>query len=177
MRYADLGPSTQVLLISLLAVAWAAFLTRTGIFIRRKYARTQPFLPQVWGGAQRRALECFRLLAGFALLALWGSFLFLAPSMATNWPFGYLEVLSLIALLLLNDAWLLLITPRDWRWLGTFSRSFSVTIVFLFLWWASMITATGWLLAKASAAPPRISVPPVGVFAGSAVPCGREIVG
>jgi len=176
MRNADLGPSTQVVLITLLGIAWAVLLTRAIVFVRREYAGSQPLFPQIWSVAQRRALEWFRASVGIALLALWGAFLSLAPAMPVNWPFGYTEVLSLIVLLLMSYAWLLLLAPGGWRRLGALSRSFSVTIAFLVVWWAVMIAATGWMLAKASASAPSLVPPPAGVFAARPVPPGRDIL-
>src|SRR5258706_178718 len=91
MRYADLSPFTQLLLIGLLAVVLAAFFTRAIIFFRRENAGVRPLYPIAWSAAQCRALEYFRLLIGLALVPLWGAYFFIAPSMPTNWPFGYLE--------------------------------------------------------------------------------------
>jgi hypothetical protein len=164
MRYADLSPSTQSLLIGLLAVAMAAILIRVVVFLRREIAGMPPLYPQAWSAAQCRALECFRLLVGVALIALWGVFLFVAPSMPTNSPFGLLEMISLIVLLLISNAWILLLVPRNWEKLGAYSQSFWLTMTFLMVWWVSVFAATGWMLASASVSSPRL-VLPVGVFA------------
>jgi len=84
--------------------------------------------------------------------------------MPTNAPFGYLEMISLIVLVLLSYAWVLLLAPRNWKKLSAFSQSFWLTISFLMIWWVSMFAATGWMFAKASALPPR-PVLPLGVYA------------
>ena len=164
MRYADLSPSTQFLLIGLLAVAMAAILIRVAVFLRREIAGMRPLYPQGWSAAQCRGLECFRLLVGVAVIALWGSFLFVAPSMPMNSPFGLLEMISLIVLLLISNAWILLLVPRNWEKLGAYSQSFWLTMTFLMVWWVSVFAATGWMLASASVSSPRL-VLPVGVFA------------
>src|SRR5260370_12441226 len=92
MPYADpLNPSAQFLMIGLLIVAFGAFLTRAVLFARREYAGIRPVYPGAWSAAQCRSLEYFRLLVGLALIPLWGFFLFIAPSMPTNWPFAYTE--------------------------------------------------------------------------------------
>src|SRR5260370_30987263 len=109
MRYPDLSPSTQFLLIGMLALAMAALLARAAVFIRREIAGMRPLYPQAWSAAQCRALECFRLLVGLALIVLWGTFLFIAPAMPTSSPFGFMEMMSLIVLLLISNAWVLLL--------------------------------------------------------------------
>jgi hypothetical protein len=153
MQHADLSPSTQFLLVSLLAVAGAVLFTRAIVFFRREYAGIRPIYPSVWSAVQCRSLEYFRLLVGLTLIPLWGSFLFLAPSMPTNWPFGYAEMIFLILLLLISNAWVLLLVTRNWGKLGAISRSFWVTITFLLVWWGATFAAMGWLFAMASASP------------------------
>ena len=146
------------LLIGLLVLAFGTFLTRAIRFARLEYARVQPVYPAMWTAAQCRALEYFRLLVGLALASLWASFLFSAPSMQINfWSSQYLVVFSLILLLLISNAWLLLLVPRDWQTLGTISGSFWVMITFLVVWWGVTFTATGWMIAAFSASPPLSS--------------------
>ena len=100
---------------------------------------------------QCRTLEYFRLFVGLALITLWGSFVYLAPLMPTNWPFGYVETIILILLLLISNAWVLLLVPRNWQKFGVISRSFWITMTFLAVWWGVTFIATGWMLATASA--------------------------
>jgi hypothetical protein len=92
MRYADLSPSTQLLLIGLLAVASASLFTRAIVFFYREKVGVRPIYPSAWSAAQCRALESFRLLVGLALIPLWGGLSF-HPSIAANqlavWIFGY----------------------------------------------------------------------------------------
>jgi hypothetical protein len=165
MRYPDLDPATQFLLIGLLAAAWAALLARAVFLFRREWAGSHSQFPRLWSAAQCRALGYFRQLVGLALFGLWVAFLFVAPLMPANWPFGYMEVVSLIVLLLMTQAWTILLAPAGWRKLAAFPNSFSITMVFLIVWWAVMMSATGWFLAKASAPAPGLSFPPIGVFA------------
>ena len=169
MPYADhLSPSAQFLMIGLLVVAFGAFLARAILFARREYAGIRPVYPGAWSAAQCRSLEYFRLLVGLALIPLWGFFLFIAPSMTTNWPFAYTELISLVLLLLISNAWLLLLVPRNWEKFGAISRSFWITMTFLVVWWGVMFTATGWMFAKASESPPLRSLS--GVYAAQGWP-------
>ena len=174
MRYireliADSSPPTQLLLIGLLALASAALLTRAMAVYREKTGG-RPIYPSGWSPAQCRALESFRLLVGLALIPLWGSFLFIAPSVATKSSFGCnLNVIFIILLLLISNAWVLLLVPRNWEKLGVISRSFWITITFLMLWWGITFTATGWLFAKASAPSPPVHTY-YGVYAAQGLP-------
>ena len=155
MRYireliADPSPSTQFFLIGLLAVALAAFLTRAIVFVHREKAGVRPIYPSGWSAGQCRTLESFRLLIGLALIPLWAFFLFIAPSVAAKWSCN-LVVIFIIFLLLISNAWALLLVPRNWEKFGAISRSFWITITFLVIWWTVAFTATGWMFAKASA--------------------------
>lgn len=151
MRYADLSPSTQLLLVSLVAVASTALFTRAIVFFYREKAGIRPVYPNTWSATQCRMLESFRLLVGFALILLWTAFSFIAPSLPTNWPFGYFNTIFIIVLLLISYAWALLLIPRNWSKFGAISQSFWITFTFLVVWWGAIFTVTGWMLAKASA--------------------------
>jgi hypothetical protein len=153
MHYADLSPSGQFLLIGLLAIASLALVTRAMIFFHREKAGTRPIYPATWSAAQCRTLEYFRLLVGLALIPLWGSFLFVAPSMRADWAFGHLDVIFLILLLWISNAWVLLLVPRNWQKFSAISRSFWITITFLVVWWGATFTATEWMLVKVLAPP------------------------
>ncbi len=74
----------------------------------------------------------------------------------------------LILLLLISNAWLLLLVPWNGQKFGTISRSFWITMTFLVVWWAVTFTATGWMFAKASASPPLRSLS--GVYAAQGLP-------
>jgi hypothetical protein len=152
MFYADLSPA---ILISLVGVAFTVLVTRAAVFFYRERNGFQPVYPNGWSAAQCRALERFRLAVGVVLIPLWGFFLFIAPSVHTNWPTGYkLDVTFFIFLLFINNAWILLLLPRNWRKFGAISRSFWITFIFLVIWWAVTFTATGWMLLAAWTSPP-----------------------
>jgi len=148
-----------------LAGTWAALLVRVGSFFRRERAGLRLVYPSIWTTTQCRALEGFRLLIGLALVALWGSLFFVIPSLPTNWPFGYLEAILLITLLLMSYAWLLFLVPRNWKVLGGIAQSFWLTMTVLVVCWVFLFTATGWILVKAQVPSPRLDMPTIGVFA------------
>lgn len=125
MRYADLSPSTQLLLVSLVAVASTALFTRAIVFFHREKAGIRPVYPNTWSARQCRMLESFRLLVGFALILLWTAFSFIAPSLPTNWPFGYFNTIFIIVLLLISYAWALLLIPKK---LVKVRRDFAVVL-------------------------------------------------
>jgi hypothetical protein len=165
MRYADISLPTQVILVVLLVAAAAAVLTRSLIFLRRELSGMRPLYPDSWSALQRRTLESFRLLVGLAVISFWGFFLFIAPSLPTNAPFGYLEAVFLIMLLLISHAWVLFLTPRNSPKRAAFSSSFWVTMTVLAVGWLSTFAVTGWILVRASAPPPPRFIPLDGVYA------------
>ena len=150
----EIDPPTQLVLVGLVAVFSASLFFRALVFIHRDKRGERSTFPNAWSKTQRRAIEQFRLLVGLVLLSLWGTFLFIAPAIDTRWP-RYGVIALVILLLLISNAWLLLLLPRNWERLGAISRSFAIVITFLVVWWGMTFTATGWLLAKASA-PPRL---------------------
>jgi hypothetical protein len=96
------------------------------------------------------------MVIGIGLLLLWGIFVFVAPAIATRWA-HYAIMAFVVLLLLISNAWLLLLIPRNWEGFGAMSRSFAIVIAFLLIWWGMTFSATGWLLAKAYTWPaPRL---------------------
>ena len=154
MHYSDLHLSTQLGLIGLVFVLWAGLLMKAAVYFRFESAGIRPLYPDSWNVAQCRALERFRLLIGLALVPLWAVYLFIVPSASTKWSFGYLQVISLIAMLSVTYAWAVLLAARNWKGLEAFPRSFLLIIAFLVLWWGTAFSAIGWLLAEASAPQP-----------------------
>jgi hypothetical protein len=166
MRYQDLAVSTQILLVGLLALVLAAVVALAAIFFSRTFARVPQRYPRTWAEAQCWLLERVRLTVGVVLSLLWAALLVAIPHMPTNAPFGFLEVVLIVMLLLLSYAWIVLLLPRDWEALGVLTRHFSITITVLALWWSVMLGGTVWTLAKASAprAPYAIAGPVVAVL-------------
>jgi len=159
MRQAHMNLSTQPTLIGLLLVVWAAFLTRTVLFVRLELAGIGPLYPESWHPAQRKALEKFRLLIGLALLPLWAAYVSTASSKETGETSGYLEMPLLISMVAACYAWTLLLAPRDLRMLDLFPRSFLLVFAFLVLWWGSAFSVLGWMMTKVSAPPPLLGFP------------------
>ena len=150
IRYKDLDYSTQLFLVTILATLLAIVVFRSAIFVYRNAIGVPQRYPRPWTAEQCQLMNAFRLFIGLALSALWIALLTVAPQMPTSWPFGLLEAVSLGALLLLTNAWILLVLPRDWEHLGRQTKRFSLTITALLLWWALMLGCTVWILAKAS---------------------------
>jgi hypothetical protein len=140
-------------LIGLVAVSLVSLLLRAIVFLHREKHGLRSNYPSVWSTFQRRAIEQVRQVIGLVLLALWGTFLSVAPAIEARWS-HHGVIVFVILLLLLSNAWLLLLLPRNWERFGDISRSFSLVITFLVLWWGFTFTATGWLLAKAVEPPP-----------------------
>src|SRR5262245_30407776 len=115
MRYKDLDFSTQILLIAVLVILLSIVMIRSVTFLYRNAAGVPQRYPRTWTSLQCQTMNGFRVIVGLTLGALWIALLNVAPQMPTNWPFGFLESLSLAALLLLTHAWILFILPRDWE--------------------------------------------------------------
>jgi hypothetical protein len=165
----DIGPSAQLVLVGLVAVTSGSLFLRAMIFFRHERRGQRSIYPNAWTTIQCRAIEWFRQVVGLVLLAIWGAFIFVAPAIDIKWPhFGIISLL--ILLLLVSNAWLLLLLPRNWEKFGAMSRSFSIVITFLLLWWGMTFTATGWLLAKGSTSPRLHTV--LGVYAAADSYCG-----
>ena len=154
MNFAALSPvEARALLVGFLSTGFAILLTRAIILFRRKRAGFHPIYPPTWNLVQCRALERFRLLVGLALIPLWVTFFCIASSIRTDWAYGHLGQFLFGLLLWISDAWVLLLVPRNWQTFGVISRSFWIVMAFLVVWWGTVFTATGWMLAKASTTP------------------------
>jgi hypothetical protein len=176
MQNPDLDLSTQLGLIGLIVALSAALLIRAVVFSRLESAGIRPLYPDNWNVAQCRALERFRAVIGLALIPLWAVYFFIVPPMPTNWPFRYLEVISLISMLAVSYAWAVLLAARNWKRLGAFPQSFLLIITFLVLWWGTAFSAIGWMLAEAST-PQPIHMYSNRVYAERAVPRLIRITG
>src|SRR5262245_20074542 len=113
----EVTPPTQLVLIGLVAVSSASLFLRAVVFVRSEKRRVQAIYPSAWTMIQRRVIEQFRQVIGLMLLAFWGTFLFVAPAIETRWP-HYAVIGFVILLLLLSNAWLLLLLPRNWEKFG-----------------------------------------------------------
>ena len=160
MQYKNLDFMTESVLGGLILVLLAATFIRAGAVAYRALMRIPRVYPASWTARQCHIMEQFRLSVGVTLAVFWTAQLFAVPLMPTNWPFGFLEAMSLVVLLLLTNAWIILVVPHDWQRLwGPLSR-FAVTVALLGAWWAVMFAGTALMLA-ASTRPP-LSVPIAG---------------
>ena len=159
MQYSDLEIPTQILLIGLLLVLIGSMVLRAGAVVWRKQTQVPQLYPRSWTAAQCQLMDRFCLAVGMALSTLWLAQLVAMPQVPANWTFG-LEAIAV--LLLLTNAWLILLLPRDWKLLGALTERFLVTLMTLAVWWTLMFGGTAWLLAKAlSAPPPQLMLVPV----------------
>ena len=60
--------------------------------------------------------ELFRTAIGIALILIWGILRIAAPRMPESWPFGLAETILTVGLLLLVNAWVLLLVPSNWEY-------------------------------------------------------------
>src|ERR1700681_1735 len=134
MQYGDLENSTQILLVGLLVLLTGSMLVRIGIIFWRKFIQVPRLYPRSWTVFQCKLMDRFCVAVGMMLSVLWLAQFIAAPQMPTNWPFGFLEATSLVVLLLLTNAWLILLLPRDWRVLGALTERFAVTLMILATW-------------------------------------------
>lgn len=155
MQYKNLEFITQVVLVSLVMVLLGSAFIRAGAVLYRKAMRIPHRYPRDWTAHQCRLMDRFRLGVGLILTAFWIAQYFAVPLMPTNWPFGFLEAVSVTVLLSLTNAWIVLLLPRDWGQLGVLTSRFAVTMIALALWWALMFGGTAWMLTAATTKPVR----------------------
>ena len=113
LRYPDLNPMTQAVLLSSVAILTAIVLLRVVVLFRRQHARVPHRYPGSWTNDQSKTFEQFRLLMGMFLAITWVILQMAAPRMPESWPFGLEETLLTIGLLLLTNACLLLLIPSN----------------------------------------------------------------
>ena len=169
MRYKDLEFSTQILLVTVVAILLSVVVIRAFMFLFHNFTGVAKVYPRTWTPAQCQLMDRLRLLIGLALGALWIATLLVAvPRMPTNWPFGLLEWISIFVLLLLSNAWIILLLPRAWMRFGPLVNRFSIFMGGLIIWWVVTFGGTVWMITKA--ATPR----PAPVMYGPAVAAGAD---
>jgi hypothetical protein len=161
MQYGDLEISTQILLVGLLVVLTGSMLVRVGVIFWRKVIQVPRLYPRSWTASQCNLMDGFCVVVGMILSAMWLALPIAAPQMPTNLPFGFLEAVSMVVLLLLTNAWLILLLPRDWSVMGAWTKRFAATLMILVTWWTLMFGGTAWLLANAASPPPRLIFGPI----------------
>ena len=140
-------------------------LVRGTVAFHRFHSAVPHHYPACWTPNQIRFLEQIRVAVGLALVATWVGLLMAIPTMPESWPFGSRQALLTIALLLLTNAWILLIIPRDWE--GTFfgRLNFHRALGCILVWWTVLLGAS--LLAVVQARGPAAERPiyVMGVYA------------
>jgi hypothetical protein len=87
-----------------------------------------------------------------------------APRMPESWPFGLQETLLTVGLLLLSNAWLLLLIPSNWENTILDKVGFATTIGVLACWWTTLLGAVLLTIALAAMRPAAFTLP-LGVYA------------
>ena len=159
MLHPDLGLREQAILLFLIGAMLAAMGARLCMLYRLERAHVAPQLPHSWSIAQRETLQRIRWYIGLGLIWFWAMYCVVRPSFPTNWPFSYVEALSLIALTAMSYAWVLLLVPRNLQRLDALPRSFAIFLAFLLVWWSAAFCLIIWLLTSAAHTPALFLVP------------------
>jgi hypothetical protein len=163
LRHPDLDPVTQAVLLGTFAVLAGVVLIRVTVFFRRQYAGMPYRYPDSWTNDQVRVFELFRTVIGLALISTWGILRMAAPRMPESWPFGLVETILTVGLLLLINAWVLLLVPSNWEYTVR-KAGFATTMGVLALWWFTVLVALLWIIELAATRPSAIMLP-VGIYA------------
>jgi hypothetical protein len=158
----DLSPVTQAALLSTVAILAGAVLVRVTVFLRRQHTSAPPRYPGNWTDNQIRVFERLRVTVGIAVILIWAVLQVAAPSMPQGWPFGLVETLLTVALLLLANAWVSLLFPSKWRYIVD-KAGFATTIGVLAGWWITLLGAV--LVTIALAVRPVAFPLSIGIFA------------
>ncbi len=162
-HYPNLDLTTQaVLLIAFMLLAGLA-VARIGLFLSGQFARVPSDYPSTWTIADTNLFKKVRLSFGVALSITWAILLLAAPRMPQSWPFGLAQMGLTVALLLLTNAWLLLLPPSSWKNSIMDRIGFSATVGIMVWWWTTLVGAL--LLAIAFAVRPAQLLIPIGTYA------------
>ena len=163
MRQPNLDLTTQTILLSALVLLAGVALVRVTVFFRRQCARIPPGYPDTWTSDQTKVFEQVRTSIGVALVITWAILELAEPRMPQAWPFGFQETILTLGLLLLTNAWLLLLIPSNWGNTIIGRVSFGTTTGILVWWWGTLLGAV--LVAIAIAARPIQVALPFGTYA------------
>ena len=164
MRHPDLDPTTQAVLLSAVAILAGVILIRVTVLFRRQYSRVPHRYPDSWTNDQAKVFERFRMAIGAALILTWATLQMAAPRMPESWPFGLQETILTVGLLLLSNAWLLLLIPSNWENTILDKVGFATTIGVLAWWWTTLLGAVLLTIALAAMRPAAFTLP-LGVYA------------
>ena len=148
-----------------IAIALALALTRGMIALYRYQVAVPHRYPASWTSAQIRCLERVRLSIGIALIAAWVCLLVNSPAMPQSEPFGLTQVALTIALLLLTNAWVLLVIPLDWQHTFVGRMNFDRAVCFILLWWTVLLGASVFAIAQSAREAAERPVYVIGTYA------------
>ena len=157
LRYPDLSYPAQAVLVCVIVVVVSLLLTRGTIAIYRHQVAMPHQYPVAWTYAQIRFFANVRISIGFTLSATWGILFFASPATPHSWPFGLVEAMLALIVMLMTYAWILLVTPRDWKLTFIGKMSFGHAVGCILVWWIVFLGAS--LFAIAKSAPPTAERP------------------
>jgi hypothetical protein len=163
LRYPDIGPVTQAVLLGTVAILAGAILFRIVVFFRRQYAGVPHRYPGSWTNHQVKVFELFRTAIGIALILTWCILRVAAPRMPESWPFGFAETTLTAGLLLLLYSWVLLLVPSNWEHIVR-KAGFAATMGVLAIWWVTTLVALLWTVELIATKPPVFALP-IGIYA------------
>ena len=149
----------------MVAIALGLALTRGMIALYRHQVAVPHQYPASWTSSQIRFLEHVRLSIGIALIAAWVSLLVSAPAMPQSAPFGVTEVVLTIVLLLLTNAWALLVIPLDWQHTFVGRMNFDRAISFILMWWTVLLGASVFVIVQSATEAAEHPVYVIGTYA------------
>lgn len=163
MRYhPNLDVTTQAILVTAFMLLAGLVMARISLFLSRQWAGVPSDYPSTWTVGNIQLFEKVRRSLGFALGITWAILLLLAPRMPQSWPFGLAPMGLTVALLLLTNAWLLLLMPSKWE-NGIIGRiGFSAAMGVMVWWWTTLVGTL--LLAIVFAVQPEQRLLPLGAY-------------
>jgi hypothetical protein len=164
-RLPDLSSNSQAALVCVTAIALGLALTRGMIALYRHQLAVPHRYPASWTRFQIRFLEHVRLSIGIALIAAWVCLLVSSPAMPQSAPFGLTEVVLTIALLLLTNAWVLLVIPLDWQHTFVGKMDFDRAVCVILMWWTVLLGASVFAIVQAATEAVERPVYVIGTYA------------
>jgi len=135
LRHPDLNLLTVAAVGGALLVLIFTALVHAALIFSRRSARRLHRYPSTWKVDQIKIFERLRIVIGLGLAMTWIALQVAMPRMPVAWPFGLEAALLTMALLLLTDAWLMLVRPTNWE------RSILTKLGFASTW---LIIAVSW---------------------------------
>ena len=151
MRPPDLPDHVQTALIFAVLLATGSAVFRSIIALARQLKNVPHQYPAAWTSAQIGLLERFRISLGIALLIMWGVLSVLLPEIPGSGPFGLMQALLLIIVLLLTGAWVRLISPSEWKHTFIGKMRFKHALACLIIVWGMLLGGSLFTIARSTA--------------------------